>query len=75
MKIRRKIVLALALVLLVSLCAIVLWGCKNRACEHAFGEWSESVAATCTAEGTRMRTCSLCGETESESLAIVAHTF
>ncbi len=43
---------------------------------HAFGEWTTTLAPTCTAGGEEMRTCD-CGERETRALAANAnaHTF
>ena len=37
-------------------------------CEHAYGEWVVTKEATTVAEGEKTRTCSKCGETESQSI-------
>lgn len=44
-------------------------------CEHQFGEWAVIDEPTCNHEGTRSRTCSVCGFEEREPMATVAHTF
>lgn len=31
--------------------------------EHAYGDWAETLAPTCTADGTKQRICTLCDET------------
>lgn len=46
------------------------------ACEsglHSFGEWTLVNAATCTENGNRQRTCSLCGYTENEEIEAAGH--
>lgn len=40
---------------------------------HSWEEWKTVLEATCAAPGTKTRTCS-CGETETESIAQIAHT-
>jgi len=40
---------------------------------HTFGDWFVTTAATCTAEGSRTRSCE-CGETETETIPAVGHT-
>ena len=37
-------------------------------CEHVWGEWTETAKATHTADGEQTRTCTLCGEVETEVL-------
>ena len=34
-------------------------------CSHVFGEWEVTLPATCTSEGERVRSCTLCDESES----------
>ncbi len=41
---------------------------------HAFGEWTESVAAGCLTDGERVRSCA-CGETEKETIAATGHKY
>ncbi len=42
--------------------------------EHAFGNWTTTKAATEEAEGTRERSCSVCGYTATEAIEKLAHT-
>lgn len=42
--------------------------------DHDWGEWRNSSAASCTAEGSRYRTCKVCGEREEEAVAATGHT-
>ena len=44
-------------------------------CAHDFGSWTVKTAATCTAEGTQTRTCSLCGEVQTEAIAALGHSY
>ena len=39
---------------------------------HTWGDWSVT-DATCTANGSKTRTCSVCGETETETIAATGH--
>lgn len=41
---------------------------------HAFGQWSEEKAATCTQDGQKKRTCA-CGEEETEVIAALGHQY
>ena len=34
-------------------------------CSHEFGEWDVTLPATCTSEGEKVRSCTLCDESES----------
>ena len=36
---------------------------------HTFGNWTTTKAATCAAEGTQTRKCTVCGKTETKSIA------
>ncbi len=42
--------------------------------QHAFGEWAETKAPTCTAKGERERVCA-CGEKETETIAEKGHGY
>jgi len=41
---------------------------------HSYGGWTTSTATTCTAAGSRYRTCS-CGEKQTESIASLGHNW
>ena len=41
---------------------------------HAFGEWTVTTPATCTADGVETRSCA-CGETETRAIPATGHTF
>ena len=43
--------------------------------EHAWGEWKVTTPATCTEDGVKTRTCSVCGETETAAIPAVGHTW
>ena len=43
--------------------------------KHSFGNWKITKAATCTAEGTQTRTCSVCGKVETQTIAKTAHKY
>lgn len=38
-------------------------------CKHNFSNWTTTKAATCAAEGTQSRKCSICGKSETRSVA------
>lgn len=56
----------------VLLCGI-LTGCGK--CEHEYDNGVITKEATCTEEGEKTFTCSLCEETKTESVAIKSHTY
>ena len=41
---------------------------------HAFGDWTVTTPATCTADGVETRSCA-CGETETRTIPATGHTF
>jgi hypothetical protein len=41
---------------------------------HSYGAWTTSVAPTCTAAGTQVRSCA-CGHQETQSVAALGHTW
>lgn len=63
--------------LLCSHCGkLVTEGEKIAATGHSFGEYVVTTAPTCDAFGVQTRTCSVCGETETDnSVPKVEHTF
>ena len=42
---------------------------------HKFSAWTTTKKATCTANGTRTRKCSVCGKTETKSIAKLSHSY
>lgn len=42
-------------------------------CEHAWGEWTETKAPTCTEAGEETRTCSKCDATETRTVEALGH--
>ena len=42
--------------------------------EHSFGEWTVTKEATEEAEGSRERTCTVCGYKATEAIEKLAHT-
>ena len=42
--------------------------------KHSFGNWKITKAATCTAEGTQTRTCSVCKKVETQTIEALGHT-
>lgn len=42
---------------------------------HSFGDWIIENESTCTATGSKYRTCNVCGFTEYEEIAVLDHNF
>lgn len=47
----------------------------NKETEHKFGTWTTIKKATCTADGSEKRTCSICGKAESRALKATGHKY
>lgn len=67
---KNKLLLVTTLLTLTSLA-----GCceKNEECSHQWGDWSTKTDATCTEEGERTRTCTLCNEIETSKIDVLDH--
>ncbi|MBQ6041986.1 MAG: leucine-rich repeat protein [Oscillospiraceae bacterium] len=48
---------------------------SNKEHTHVWSEWKEDPPATCETDGKRVRTCSGCGETETEKIAAFGHSW
>lgn len=44
-------------------------------CDHVWSDWTVTKEATCTEEGEKTRTCSLCGEVETAKIPMIPHDF
>ena len=64
-------VIGLLLVALAVFC-VVYFG-RDTECTHQWGDWTATVGATCTSEGSQERQCSLCGEKETSAVAALSH--
>ncbi len=62
---KTKGLLILLTLLLIIVCAS-LSSCKE--CEHSFGEWTTVTPSTCESTGVKERSCTLCGEKETEEI-------
>ncbi len=73
---KRLVALLLALVMALSMTTTV-WAadCTSDSKEHTWGEWSVTVAATCTTAGTQTRTCSVCNSPETATIEATGHTY
>lgn len=43
--------------------------------EHTYGEWEITKEPSCTKAGEKQRTCSVCGETETEAIPALGHDY
>lgn len=43
-------------------------------CNHNWDDWKEVTAATCTATGTEIRSCTICDEVETRTTPMISHT-
>ena len=43
--------------------------------EHSYGEFVETQAPTCTVEGVNTKTCGKCGDTQTEAIPVIAHSY
>ena len=43
--------------------------------DHSWGSYTTTKAATCTTAGTKTRSCSVCGTTESETISATGHSY
>ncbi len=59
--------------LLACLFSIILTACGEH--QHSFSDWVETTAATCTTDGLKTRTCSGCGEVETEVIPALGHNW
>lgn len=48
---------------------------ETQACQHNWGSGVVTTEPTCTTEGVRTYTCSLCGETKTESIPAKGHNY
>ena len=55
---------------------LALDGCgDDKACEHAYGNWTVVTVETCTQDGIKERVCAKCNNKETESIPAVGHNF
>ena len=48
---------------------------KVTCATHTWGAWTQTKAPTCSAAGEKVHTCSVCGETETQTVAALGHSF
>ncbi len=47
---------------------------ESQECQHTYGEWVETKAASCSQEGEKTKTCSLCNDVQTEKVPVIEHT-
>ena len=47
----------------------------REGCTHSFGSWTIITPASCSNKGSQARTCSLCGVTETQTIAATDHSY
>lgn len=78
---QRKLLTAVAVILVLLLSFSVLAACKDKdgnkpsTCNHEWGEWEVVKEATCTANGLKVRTCSICEEEQEETIPATGHKY
>lgn len=77
---KNKKILNVFSILVFVFCCLFVTSCKgckgcNKECEHQWSEWQTVNTPTCMVEGLKERTCSECGETESQKIEKVGHSF
>lgn len=48
---------------------------SSRTISHKYGEWDVTKQASCTESGTKVRKCSVCSKTESDTISSLGHNF
>lgn len=43
--------------------------------EHNYSDWTETQAPTCTVEGVQIKTCGNCGDTQTEAIPVIEHSY
>ena len=71
-----KILVSISLILSLGVIACgSSTGGSNTCTEHDWSSWTTQTEATCTTEKVEIRTCSLCGEDETQIGTALEHTF
>ena len=60
---------------LTACCIMGLYSCKDKECDHEWGEWSVSSVSTCQAQGTKVRKCLKCSEPQNDFVDIASHSY
>ncbi len=86
---KKNLLITFVLVLVVAFSAILLTACGNADSpsdneaetptdvhnEHTYGNWTVTKAPTCAELGSQERTCTVCGEKETQTLSYASHTY
>lgn len=48
---------------------------KESAHKHSYGEWTQTKAPTCTEKGEKERTCTGCGEKQTQAVSAAGHNY
>ena len=54
---------------------VVTFKVEKGICSHTWGNWTTTKNATCTADGQKIRKCSVCGKTETSAIAKTGHKY
>jgi len=74
-KMKKKLLITLLAIIATLCCALGLTACNDGEHTHVFGEWETITEPTCTEKGTRQHTCTVCGETLTQSTYALGHKF
>ena len=72
MHVKKVFSLLLAMVIVAS--CLMLTAC-DKGCDHTYGNWTTTKTATCTEDGQKERTCSECGETDTQAIKAPGHDY
>ena len=68
---KKRVLLLMALLLIFTLCPLTVQA--DDGCAHEYGEWVLTLAPTCIEKGEVTRTCTLCNEVQTATVAQGAH--
>lgn len=75
MKTKNKFITGVICSFMIVFCVFGLSACSGSSeCTHDWGEYDIIKEATCTTKGSKERTCSKCGETQTSSISKLGHT-
>lgn len=67
--------LLVTLFALLFVATLALCACGPSTCEHNYSDWEVKTDATCISTGEKQRTCTKCGDVQTETIAVAEHTF
>ena len=68
-------------ILCLCLLSVALFGITScgesgtASCSHTYGAWTISKAATCEEDGQKAKTCTKCGDVQTEKIAAKGHNY